>query len=66
MNSGHNCPNAPIGPRPVNCPTANSINNIGMPHIINIIKYGIKNTPKTKWDWKKKPKQKRHKLALKI
>jgi hypothetical protein len=33
----------------VYCPTANSINNIGIPHIINIIKYGIRKTPEMIW-----------------
>lgn len=34
-----------MGPRPVYCPTANSMNNIGIPHMTKMIKYGIRNTP---------------------
>lgn len=45
LNNGHSCPMAPIGPRPVYCPTANSMNNIGTPHTNNIMKYGMRNMP---------------------
>lgn len=45
LNNGQSWPMAPIGPRPVYCPTANSINNIGTPQTNNIIKYGIRNIP---------------------
>lgn len=48
LNKGQICPKAPIGPRPVYCPIANSMNNIGIPHTINIKKYGIKKAPKKK------------------
>lgn len=49
LKSGQSCPIAPIGPRPVYCPTDNSMNNIGTPHTNIIMKYGTKNTPKSKF-----------------
>lgn len=34
-----------IGPRLAYCPKASSINNSGIPHVTNIIMYGMKNAP---------------------
>uniref|UniRef100_A0A1B0C309 Uncharacterized protein n=1 Tax=Glossina palpalis gambiensis TaxID=67801 RepID=A0A1B0C309_9MUSC len=45
LNSGHNCPKAPMGPLPVYCPIDNSINSNGMLQIIKIMQYGTKKTP---------------------
>lgn len=45
LNNGQSCPMAPIGPRPVYCPTANSMNSIGTPQTNKIMKYGIRNIP---------------------
>lgn len=43
--SGHNCPMAPIGPRPVYWPTASSIKSNGIPQIRSMMKYGIRKIP---------------------
>uniref|UniRef100_A0A1A9VW38 Uncharacterized protein n=1 Tax=Glossina austeni TaxID=7395 RepID=A0A1A9VW38_GLOAU len=45
LNSGHNCPKAPMGPLPVYCPIDNSINSNGMLQTIKIMQYGTKKTP---------------------
>lgn len=46
FNKGQRWPREPIGPLPVNWPTANSMYNIGTPHTIIMMAYGIRKTPK--------------------